>query len=70
MKLTKDQKVAVARIIEGSVANANHGLVHSRSDEEREHYRKLMADAEAVLPLFKGRETVTVEEDEEEEDHA
>ena len=70
MKLTKEQKAAVADIIEGSAATANHNLVHSKSDEERDFYRGLVANAEALLPLFKGREAVEVEEDEEEDEEA
>jgi DNA replication initiation complex subunit (GINS family) len=65
MKLTKDQKARVAKIIQGAVANANHGMVHAKTDNEREFYRSLHTEAQELLPLFMKKEAVEVEEEEE-----
>lgn len=72
MTLTKAQKEAVAEIIRNAAASANHHLVHSDSDEKRDFYRRLVGEAEALLPIFKGREPIEVEEEEEddEEEHS
>lgn len=69
MILTKEQKAAVAKIIHCAAARARQEQIDSEHDmDRRAFYEQLEAEANALLPIFRGREKIEVEEDEEEDE--
>ena len=65
--LTKEQQAVVAKIFTGAVARCQLSMIGARSSEERAFYVSHTAEAEQLAEIFKAREAVNIEDDDQEE---